>query len=235
MCIPTNMSLCVGRTSTILHTTYEDNIAASLIFTDVFVRANTIFICGNATAEAVALQLLCTSKLDGGPGVAFPGLRLVALDSRWALDSSRCSGRTEPLPMPDGPPAHGIEQLGRTVRHVLRSSNICHYFFETFHPFYVHLDAARGHSARPSLLSGLRYSVAQREQHGDNKATVLLDSVVDLAQTRANLDWWEPSWGVGRGADDGVPTARSISYSEWPAVTLGNREPPGFTSYENPS
>ena len=78
------------------------------------------------------------------------------------------------------------------------------YFFESFHPFYAALDAALGRSRpRPPFAS------LQSEAHGKT-IVVLLDSVVDIVRDVANDAWWQDSWAVSRGAEDGIPSASSL-------------------------
>ena len=98
----------------------------------------------------------------------------------------------------------------------LRSSNICHYFFESFHPFYAQLDAAVGRSLPRAPYARLEASAAR-----SGRVTILMDSHVDPVKWSHNAEWWDARWPVGRGAEEGVPTFDSTEYGrEWPSLNL---------------
>ena len=186
------------------------------------IRGRTIFLCGrfDSTDLRRIHNHLCSPELIHGRDTIFlPLLRMVAIHEHWAVDSAACpddqqqDGRLSALELR---PIHATVRLtGVALFHHLRSSNIAHYFYESFFPLFfvaaesqAQLDPGMAPAARPG--GDLRWLQRLR---GSN-LTILLDSLVDFRKVDANSQWWSDDWADGRiEAEGGVPVSMANSFA----------------------
>jgi hypothetical protein len=121
--------------------------SSGLAFPHAIVQGRAVYLCtGNSSVTPMTMRA-ALSGCESPPcdvSLPYPGLQVVSMDEGWMIDSGRCAD--PPMRAVQAQSLGHLHLLERypVIWHWMRSTNIAHYYYESFHNCYAHLDGALG-------------------------------------------------------------------------------------------